>query len=49
VSGTHSGLFELDDAVIEPTNVRVHLHGITVAEFTDDRIRSSASTGTRWS
>jgi len=37
---THSGAFEIDDVVIEPTGVRVTLHGVTVAEFDGPRIRS---------
>jgi hypothetical protein len=41
VSLTHSGPLELDDdIVIDPTNIRVSLHGITVAEFDGDRISS---------
>jgi hypothetical protein len=40
VTFTHSGPLELDDVVIAPTYVRVHVHGITVAEFCDDRIQS---------
>ena len=38
---THSGPLELDDdVVIDPTGLRVSLHGVTVAEFDDDRIAS---------
>jgi ketosteroid isomerase-like protein len=41
VSVTHSGPLELDDdIVIDPTNARVKLHGITVAQFDGDRISS---------
>ena len=41
VSLTHSGPLELDDdVVIDPTGLRVSLHGVTVAEFTGDRIAS---------
>lgn len=41
VSLTHSGPLELDDdLVIDPTGLRVSLHGITVAEFSGDRISS---------
>jgi ketosteroid isomerase-like protein len=41
VSLTHSGPLELDDdIVIDPTGLRVSLHGITVAEFSGDRISS---------
>jgi ketosteroid isomerase-like protein len=41
VTLTHSGPLELDDdIVIDPTNVRVSLHGITVAEFAGDKISS---------
>jgi hypothetical protein len=41
VTLTHSGPLELDeDIVIDPTNVRVSLHGITVAEFDGDKIAS---------
>jgi len=41
VSLTHSGPLELDDdVVIDPTGLRVSLHGITVAEFDGDKISS---------
>ena len=40
VTLTHSGPLEVDDVVIEPTGVRVSLHGVTVAEFAGDKIRS---------
>jgi hypothetical protein len=41
VTLTHSGPLELDDAVVvDPTGVRVSLHGVTVAEFAGDRIAS---------
>ena len=41
VSLTHSGPLELDDdIVIDPTGLRVSLHGITVAQFDGDRISS---------
>jgi ketosteroid isomerase-like protein len=41
VTLTHSGPLELDDdIVIDPTNMRVSLHGITVAEFAGDKISS---------
>jgi hypothetical protein len=41
VSLTHSGPLELDDdIVIDPTGLRVSLHGVTVAEFDGDRISS---------
>jgi hypothetical protein len=40
VTLTHSGPLELDDVVIAPTGVRLCLHGVTVAEFVDGRIRS---------
>jgi ketosteroid isomerase-like protein len=40
-TGTHSGpLVVDDDVVIEATGVRFRLHGVTVAEFEGDRIRS---------
>jgi hypothetical protein len=39
VEMTHSGRITLgDDLNIEPSGIRVTLHGVTVAEFTDDRI-----------
>ena len=38
---THSGPLAVDDdVVLEPTGVRCSLHGVTVAEFEGDRIRS---------
>jgi hypothetical protein len=37
---THSGPIEIDEMVVEPTGARVTLHGMTVAEFDGDRIRS---------
>ena len=37
---THSGPLEVRGKVIEPTGVRVCVHGVTVAEFVGDRIRS---------
>jgi hypothetical protein len=41
VSLTHSGPLELDEGiVIDPTGLRVQLHGVTVAEFDGDRISS---------
>ena len=41
VSLTHSGPLELDDdVVVDATGLRVSLHGVTVAEFTGDRIAS---------
>lgn len=40
VTLTHSGPLDVDDVVIEATGARVTLHGITVAEFAGDRIRS---------
>lgn len=41
VTLTHSGPLELDDdVVVDPTGVRVSLHGVTVAEFAGDRIAS---------
>jgi ketosteroid isomerase-like protein len=41
VSLTHSGPLELDDdIVIDPTGLRVSLHGVTVAEFDGDKISS---------
>jgi ketosteroid isomerase-like protein len=41
VSLTHSGPLELDDdIVIDPTGLRIQLHGVTVAEFDGDRISS---------
>ena len=41
VSLTHSGPLELDDDnVLDPTGLRVSLHGVTVAEFDGARISS---------
>jgi hypothetical protein len=41
VNLTHSGPLPLpDDAVIDPTGLRVSLHGVTVAEFEGDKIAS---------
>jgi hypothetical protein len=40
VTLTHSASLDLDEIVVGPTHVRAHLHGVTVAEFTGDRIRS---------
>ena len=40
VTLTHSGPLEVDDVVIAPTGIRVSLHGVTVAEFADGRIRA---------
>jgi ketosteroid isomerase-like protein len=41
VSMTHTGQIEVADGkVVDPTGVRVTLHGITVAEFRGDRICS---------
>jgi len=40
VTVTHSGPIEVDDVVIEPTGARIRLHGVTVAEFSGDKIRS---------
>ena len=41
VDMTHSGTITLaDDKSIEPTGIRVTLHGVTVAEFHGDRICS---------
>ena len=41
VSMTHTGSFEVAEGrVVDPTNTRITLHGITVAEFRDDRICS---------
>jgi hypothetical protein len=38
---THTGVLTLDDAtVVEPTDTRVTLHGVTVAEFRGERICS---------
>ena len=39
VSLTHTGPLEIDDdTVIDPTGLRVTLHGVTVAEFVGDKI-----------
>jgi ketosteroid isomerase-like protein len=41
VSLTHSGPLELDDDnVLDPTGLRVSLHGVTVAEFDGTKISS---------
>jgi hypothetical protein len=41
VTLTHSGPLELDDeVVIDPTGIRVTLHGTTIAEFDGEKIRS---------
>jgi hypothetical protein len=40
VTLTHSRPLELDDVVVEPTGRRACLHGVAVAEFAGDRIRS---------
>jgi hypothetical protein len=41
VSLTHSGPLELDDdIIIDPTGLRVSLHGVPVAEFDGDKISS---------
>jgi ketosteroid isomerase-like protein len=41
VTVTHSGPLEIDDdLVIDPTGLRLTLHGVTVAEFDGDKIRS---------
>lgn len=41
MTGTHSGSLVLaDDVCIDATGVRLTMHGITVAEFTGQRIRS---------
>ena len=41
VNLTHSGPLELDDdIVIDPTGLRVSMHGVTVAEFDGDKISS---------
>ncbi len=38
---THSGPLQIDDErTIDPTGLRVTLHGVTVAEFADDQIAS---------
>jgi ketosteroid isomerase-like protein len=39
VSLTHTGPLEIDDdTVIDPTGLRITLHGVTVAEFAGDKI-----------
>jgi ketosteroid isomerase-like protein len=38
VSMTHTGDLRLRDEVVPATNVRIGLHGVTVAEFAGDRI-----------
>jgi ketosteroid isomerase-like protein len=41
VQVTHSGPLEIDDdLVIDPTGLRLTLHGVTVAEFEGNKIRS---------
>jgi hypothetical protein len=40
VTLTHSGPLELDDGVLDPTGLRVSLHGVTVAEFEGEKISS---------
>ena len=41
VDMTHTGTITLaDDQTIEPSDIRVTLHGVTVAEFHGDRICS---------
>ena len=40
VAMTHSGTLTLAAATIEPSGIRVTLHGVTVAEFHGDRICS---------
>lgn len=41
VTFTHSGPLEVDDdLVIDPTGLRLTLHGVTIAEFDGDKIRS---------
>jgi hypothetical protein len=40
VTLTHSGPLELDDGVLDPTGLRVSLHGVTVAEFDGEKISS---------
>jgi len=41
MTGTHSGALVLTDGVcIDATGVRLTMHGVTVAEFTGERIRS---------
>jgi predicted ester cyclase len=41
VNMTHSGTIELsDDLSIEPSGLRVSLHGVTIAEFVGERICS---------
>jgi hypothetical protein len=38
---THSGPLELDDEIVmEPTGIRVTVHGTTIAEFDGEKIRS---------
>ncbi len=38
---THSGRLEMDEAVVvEPTGIRVTLHGTTIAEFDGAKISS---------
>lgn len=41
VSMTHAGPIELaDGTIVEPTGSHIELHGVSVAEFVDDRIAS---------
>lgn len=41
VEMTHAGAITLDETTtIEPTGLRITLHGVTIAEFADDRICS---------
>jgi ketosteroid isomerase-like protein len=41
VTLTHSGPLHIDDdTTIDPTGLRVTLHGVTVAEFAGDKIAS---------
>ena len=40
VDMTHSGPLQHDAETVEPTGIRVTIHGITVAEFDDDLICS---------
>jgi ketosteroid isomerase-like protein len=41
VEMTHTGVLTLDgDRVVEPTGLQVTVHGVTVAEFRDERICS---------
>lgn len=39
ITATHSGpLFIDDDVVVEPTRRRLHISGVTIAEFSGDRV-----------